>query len=56
VFTTVDAMHDHLMADIKQQYICVKFSLKCGKTALERHEMLKTGFREHATGRTHTSE
>jgi hypothetical protein len=51
----LNAMHDLLMADLKQQYICVKSSLKCGKNAMEINEILKTGFCENAMGRTDTS-
>jgi hypothetical protein len=40
------------MANLKEQRICIKFSFRLRKTALEIHKMLKTAFGDNATGRT----
>jgi transposase len=42
------------MADLKERRICVKFYFILGKTASEKHEMLKTAFDDNAMGRTQT--
>jgi len=42
------------MADFREQYTCIKFCFKLGKTPTECYEMLKTAFGEQATGRSQT--
>jgi hypothetical protein len=32
------------MADFKKQCLCIKFCIQFGKTAPQKHEMLKTAF------------
>jgi hypothetical protein len=44
------------MADLKEQRICVKFCFRLGKTASEKHEMLKTAFGDNSMRRTQTFE
>jgi hypothetical protein len=46
------AIHDFLVADLKERHICVKFCFILGKTASETHEMLKRAFGDNAMERT----
>ena len=39
------------MADVKEQWICIKFCFKLGKMASETHRMLKEAFGDNALGR-----
>jgi hypothetical protein len=48
----LSSSHDFLMADLKQQPVCVKFCFELSKTALEMHEILKTAFVYSAMERT----
>jgi hypothetical protein len=38
------------MAHLKEQYICIKFCFKLGKTASEIYKMLKIAFADNAMG------
>jgi len=40
--------------DVKEQWICIKFCFKLGKTALETHRMLKEAFGDNALGQMQT--
>ena len=42
------------MTDVKEQRICLKFCFKLGKTASEKHRMLKEVFGDNAQGQTQT--
>jgi len=42
------------MADFCEQWACIKFCFKLGKTAIECYEMLKAAFEEKAMGRSQT--
>jgi hypothetical protein len=45
------AISDFLMADLKQQRICVEFYFKIEKSASETRKILKTAFVDEATGK-----
>jgi hypothetical protein len=49
-------LSDFIMVDLKEHCICIKFCLKLGKSALEKHQMLKTAFSHNAMGRMKISE
>jgi hypothetical protein len=42
------------MADVKEQWICIKFCFKLSKTASETPRMLKEAFGDIALGQTQT--
>jgi hypothetical protein len=44
------------MGDFHEQYVCVKFCFKLGKTFLETFRMLKQAFGIEATIKTQTHE
>jgi len=42
------------MTDVREQWICIKFFLKRGRTALETHRMFKEAFGDNALGQKQT--
>jgi hypothetical protein len=42
-----------MMADLREQSLCIKFCFKLGKTAVETHQMLKQAFGD-SLGQTQT--
>jgi hypothetical protein len=40
------------MADVKEQWIWIKFCCKLGKTAVETHKMFKEAFGDNALSQT----
>lgn len=48
----LNAICNFLVADLKEQHICIKFSFRIEKTASQMCEMLKTSFGDNIMGRT----
>jgi len=44
------------MADVKEQWICIKFCFKLDKTAAETHRILREAFGDNALRQTQTYE
>jgi hypothetical protein len=42
------------MADVKEQWICIKFCFKLGKTAAETHRILREAFGNNVLHQTQT--
>jgi hypothetical protein len=43
-----------VMADLREQRVCIKFCFRLGKTAAETHGMLKQAFGDNSLGQTQT--